>query len=80
MEEISRRADAVLAGIRPLDGIVALFSHGHFLRVLIARWVGFAGQEGEHVVLGTASRSILGYENPKSEVPAITLLNAGIDG
>jgi broad specificity phosphatase PhoE len=77
VEQVSRRADGVLATVRAMEGTVALFSHGHFLRILSARWIGLPGQEGEHLVLGTASRTILGYENPKSDIPAILLLNAG---
>ncbi len=79
VEQVSRRADGVLASVRAMDGVVALFSHGHFLRVLSARWIGLPGQEGEHLLLGTASRSILGFEHPDGENPVLTLLNAGPD-
>ncbi|HEY1765069.1 MAG TPA: histidine phosphatase family protein [Opitutaceae bacterium] len=79
VEQVSKRADAALAAIQSLDGIVAVFSHGHFLRVFTARWIGLPAKEGEHLILGTASRSILGYEHSQSDVPAITLLNAGLD-
>lgn len=77
VEQVSRRADGVLASIGAIDGVVALFSHGHFLRVLSARWIGLPGGDGEHLAIGTASRSILGFEHPGGENPVITLLNAG---
>jgi probable phosphoglycerate mutase len=77
VEQVSRRADGVLASVRAMDGVVALFSHGHFLRVLSARWIGLPGGDGEHLAIGTASRSILGFEHPGGENPVISLLNAG---
>ncbi len=77
VEQVARRADGVLASVRALDGVIALFSHGHFLRVLSARWAVLPAEAGEHLLLGTASRSILGFEHPGSDNPVIALLNAG---
>ncbi len=77
VEQISQRADRVLAGLRPMDGTILLFSHGHFLRALAVRWIGRPVQEGRHFVLDTASLSILGYEHRNDETPAISLWNAG---
>jgi len=74
---ISERADRVLAGLRPMGGAVALFSHGQFLRVLAVRWVGRPAREGQHFALDTASLSILGYEHHNGDIPAISLWNAG---
>ncbi|HSY53019.1 MAG TPA: histidine phosphatase family protein [Opitutaceae bacterium] len=76
VEQISRRADRVLAGLRPLDGTVALFSHGHFLRALAVRWIGLPLKEGQHFGLDTASLSILGHERPTGENPVISLWNS----
>ena len=42
--QISDRADRLIARLRVLDGKVALFSHGHFGRVLAARWI--VGRKG----------------------------------
>jgi broad specificity phosphatase PhoE len=74
LEQIGARADRVVARSRSIDGNVLLFSSGHFLRVLAARWLGLEPGAGAFLVLGTASVSILGYEHNLSE-PAIRLWN-----
>ena len=45
------------------DGDVALFGHGHFLRILAATFVGLAPREARHLFLDTSSISILGHEH-----------------
>jgi probable phosphoglycerate mutase len=77
--QVSQRADRVLAGLRRLDGTVALFSHGQFLRVVAVRWIGQAVREGQHYALDTASISVLGYEHHNGSIPAICLWNSGSD-
>ena len=74
--QISDRADRLMARLRALDGNVALFSHGHFGRVLAARWIGLPVSEAQHFLLSTASVSILGYEHSLAEESAIFLWNA----
>ena len=73
-DQVSARADRVVSRIRSIDGNVLLFSSGHFLRVLVARWLNLNTRGGELFVLGTASVSILGYEHNLDE-PAIRLWN-----
>jgi probable phosphoglycerate mutase len=73
-DQIGARADRAIARIRSVNGNVLLFSSGHFLRVLAARWLGLNTRGGEFFVLGTASVSILGYEHNLAE-PAIRLWN-----
>jgi probable phosphoglycerate mutase len=73
--QIEARADRVVNRIRAVPGNVLLFSSGHFLRVLAARWVGMnAAWSSGHFLLGTASLSELGYEHNLSD-PVIRLWN-----
>ena len=74
--EITDRADRLIARLRGLDGNVALFSHGHFGRVLAGRWIGLPVRQAQHLLLSTASLSILGYEHSLAGEPAIVLWNA----
>ena len=73
-DEVARRADRVLA--RCLDprvaGDVLLFSHGHLLRVLAARWLRLPPASGGLFALATATVSILGWER---EQPVIETWN-----
>jgi probable phosphoglycerate mutase len=62
IEKISARADRVIARAESGQGNIALFSHGHFLRVLAARWLGLAPSGGRYFLLGTSTLSILGHE------------------
>jgi len=70
--EVGMRADRVINRVRAIDGNVLLFSSGHFLRVLAARWLGLDPSMGKCFLLGTASLSPLSYEHNKSH-PAIRL-------
>jgi broad specificity phosphatase PhoE len=47
--------DGVIARSRTVDGDVALFAHGHALRVFIARWIGLPPRDGEHFLLNTGT-------------------------
>ena len=74
--EIAGRADRLIVRLRSLTGNVALFSHGHFGRVLAARWIGLPVTEAQRFQLDTATLSILGYEHDRVESPVIALWNA----
>jgi probable phosphoglycerate mutase len=71
-EEIGARVDRVIAGSRKVEGDVALFAHGHVLRVLAARWIGLPPGAGQHFLLDTGTLCVLGYYR---EVPAIRVWN-----
>jgi broad specificity phosphatase PhoE len=60
---VGRRADGILTEIRQLSGDVALFAHGHLLRVLGARWLGLPPDGGRYFALSTASISVLAWEH-----------------
>ena len=60
--QVEARADRVLARATAAGGVVALFSHGHFLRVLGARWIGQPAAAGAWLGLDTATLSCLGHE------------------
>jgi probable phosphoglycerate mutase len=77
--QVSDRADRLIARLRALDGNVALFSHGHFGRVLAVRWIGLPVTEGQNFLLGTASLSILGDEPNRPDVSVIVLWNSRDD-
>ena len=71
-EDVGLRADGVLAEVRRAEGDVLIFSHGHFLRVLTARWLGLAPGEGRLFALDPATLSMLGYER---EQPVVRIWN-----
>lgn len=70
--QVAARADAVIARVEQVDGDVALVSHGHFLRVLAARWLGLDPVEGRRLMLDTATLCVLGTER---DLHAIRLWN-----
>ena len=73
-EQVGVRADRVVSRVRAIKGDVLVFSSGHFLRVLAARWLGLKPVAGGFFMLNTASVSVLGYENNLSQ-PVIRLWN-----
>jgi probable phosphoglycerate mutase len=72
VEHVGRRADRVIEEVRGVDDDVALFAHGHILRVLGARWIGLPPDSGSRLALDTATVCVLGYER---ETPVIRRWN-----
>ena len=68
VEAVGSRADAVIAEAREAGGDVALFAHGHLLRILAARWLGLSPRDGALLALDPATVSILGYEREQSVI------------
>ena len=73
-EQVATRADRVIRRVQAVTGNVLLFSSGHFLRVLAARWIRIEPVNGQALMLSTASLSALSYENGLSQ-PAIRFWN-----
>jgi broad specificity phosphatase PhoE len=73
-EQVGARADRVIRKSRDVEGDALIFSSGHILRVLSARWLGLEPAGGRFLLLGTASLSALGYERVPSQ-PVIRLWN-----
>jgi probable phosphoglycerate mutase len=71
-EQVGARVDRVIARSRAVVGDIALFAHGHVLRVLVARWIGLPASAGEHFLLDTGTLCVLGYYR---EVPAVRIWN-----
>jgi broad specificity phosphatase PhoE len=74
---VGRRADRVIAEIEAVEGAVALFAHGHVLRVLAARWLGLGPEAGALLALSTGTLSVLGYER---ETRVVRRWNAAVPG
>ena len=71
-EQVGARVDRVVARVRAVEGSVALFAHGHVLRVLVARWIGLPPGAGQHFLLDTGTLSVLSYYY---ETPAVRAWN-----
>jgi broad specificity phosphatase PhoE len=60
--DVGARADRAIAEASAVEGAVAVFSHGHTLRVLGARWIELPPADGARLGLSTGAISVLGYE------------------
>jgi len=67
LDSVGARADRVIGRIRSPGGNALLFGHREVLRILAVRWIGLAPIEGRHLLLATASLSILGYDHDLTE-------------
>ena len=71
-EQVGARADRILHEVRAATGDTLIFSHGHFLRVLAARWLETPPSEGRLFAFDPATLSILGHER---EQPVLRIWN-----
>jgi broad specificity phosphatase PhoE len=75
-DDVSRRVDRVIARARAAPGHVAIVAHGHLLRSLAARWLGWPVAAGQHFLLDTGTVNVLSAYH---EAPAIKRWNARVD-
>lgn len=73
LAELGARADRFLDRVcsEVPHGNVAVFSHGHLLAVLIARWCGLDPVEGRRFYLATATVSLLGWHREDRVIRAL---------
>jgi probable phosphoglycerate mutase len=72
VQEVTVRADKVIQKLVVLNGNIAIVSSGHFLRVLASRWILQPCEFGKHLLLSTASISILSKDRG---IPVISAFN-----
>ena len=63
LQEVAARGRAVLAKLAKLEGDVAIFAHGHFLRIFTTQFLGLEPGMAKNFALATGSASILGADN-----------------
>jgi broad specificity phosphatase PhoE len=68
VDEAGVRADRVIARALAAGGDVALFAHGHLLRILGARWIGLGAVYGGNLLLHTGSVCELGFERERRAI------------
>jgi probable phosphoglycerate mutase len=74
-EQVESRIDRVITRVRVTEGNVALFSHGHLLRALAARWIGLRASDGSRYLLDTATLCVMSYYR---NIPAMKRWNVPI--
>jgi broad specificity phosphatase PhoE len=72
-DAVQARIDRVIKKLGAMEGEVALFAHGHFLRSFAARWLGLRVEEGRFFLLDPATVSVLSYYRG---IPAVKRWNA----
>jgi broad specificity phosphatase PhoE len=66
--DVGARVDPVVQELKESEEDVALFAHGHVLRVLAVRWVELPPEAGARLWLATATISVLGFERETATV------------
>lgn len=67
-EQITARADRLIAKWSALNGRVGAFSHGHFGRVLAARWIGLPLTYAKNFGIHTASYAVLTRDTTRARI------------
>lgn len=73
LDQVAKRTENVIAKASKIGGTVALFAHGHVLRILTARWLGLSATFGQYLLLDPSTVSILSNDRG---TPAIKLWNS----
>lgn len=66
--DVAARAERVIARLQRAGSPAAVFSHGHMLRVLGARWAGLDARQGARLALSTAALCVLGQEHEQAVI------------
>lgn len=72
LDDVTARADDVVADLLQVEGSAVVFAHGHFLRILASRWCGLPAVTGQHLDLAAGSISALAHHR---ETPTIVSWN-----
>ena len=62
IEQVGDRADRVIAEISAAGVDTVVFAHGHLLRTLLVRWLGFPAKTARHFTMMTAAIGVLGRD------------------
>jgi len=65
LAQVGERAARFLDEAASKSGPVAIFAHGHLLRILAARWLSLDASAGSLFALGPGAVSVLGYEHER---------------
>lgn len=65
LAQVGERAARFLDEAVSQPGPVAIFAHGHLLRILAARWLSLDASAGSLFALGPGAVSVLGYEHER---------------
>jgi len=63
VEQVGARVQRIIDRCTQVDADVAIFAHGHVLRILTAVWLGLPPSNGQLFALNTGTISVLGYEH-----------------
>jgi broad specificity phosphatase PhoE len=61
--QITERVDQVVSRLRALEGNVLIFSSGHLLRILAARWIDCPAALGRRLALDPTHMCVLGFDH-----------------
>lgn len=75
LNDMEKRASLVIEKVLSTQGDIVIFSSGHILRCIAAKWLGMSVDFGKHLSLQTASISILSYEH---QFPTLSQWNCGV--